>query len=141
MTPLEKKVIYWDTSAIISALFEDKHSVTASQYANTDHVHFISTLAFAETHAVIARISNEKILADILIKASIETLESGLWRHLFISPAHNEIKRLAMNWPLRGADLWHLAAAKTLQRDIPELRVLTFDQTLYQAVAGEGMAL
>jgi predicted nucleic acid-binding protein len=47
---------------------------------------------------------------------------------------------LASNWSLRGADLWHLAAAKTLQCELPELLLLTFDQRLYHAAAGENIA-
>jgi hypothetical protein len=38
---------------------------------------------------------------------------------------------------LRGADLWHLASAKTLQEELPELILLTFDDQLMNAVTGE----
>jgi predicted nucleic acid-binding protein len=41
-----------------------------------------------------------------------------------------DIKALASQRPLRGADLWHLATAITLQKDIPELVLLTFDKKL-----------
>lgn len=51
------------------------------------------------------------------------------------------VKALASKWPLRGADLWHLAAAKTLQKDLPELTVLTFDNRLYVAALGEKLTV
>jgi hypothetical protein len=42
---------------------------------------------------------------------------------------------------LRGADLWHLALAKTLQADLPELGLVTFDEALAEAAVGEGLSL
>jgi hypothetical protein len=48
-------------------------------------------------------------------------------------------RRLARSWPLRGADLWHLAAAKALQTELPELRLLSFDSRLTAAAHGEGL--
>ena len=77
------------------------------------------------------------MLTEILAKAS---LESGLWRKLTIGPDAGEVRKLASKWPLRGADLWHLAAVKTLQCELPELLLLTFDQRLYQVAAGEKVA-
>jgi hypothetical protein len=46
---------------------------------------------------------------------------------------------LATKWPLRGADLWHLAAAKSLQTELPELAFLSFDLKLAAAAKGEGL--
>ncbi|MGH2424940.1 MAG: hypothetical protein ACRDF1_01465 [bacterium] len=43
-----------------------------------------------------------------------------------------------MKWSLRGADLWHLCTAKSLQSELPELRILTFDARLATAARGEG---
>ena len=40
---------------------------------------------------------------------------------------------------LRGADLWHLAAAMTLKRELPELWLMTFDQRLKTAAELEGI--
>jgi hypothetical protein len=79
-------------------------------------------------------------MAEILVDASLETLVSGPWRKLRIDPDTGEIRKLASKWPLRGADLWHLATAKTLQRELPELLVLTFDKLLYHASVGESIA-
>ena len=78
-------------------------------------------------------------MADILIEAAIESLESGPWRQIYISPDYKEIKRLAGKWFLRGADLWHLATAVTLQKELPEIKFLTFDKSLSKAVQGEDM--
>ena len=49
------------------------------------------------------------------------------------------IRSLSNKWPLRGADLWHLAAAKNLHREFPELFLLSFDNQLKRAAAGEAL--
>lgn len=135
------QVIYWDTSAILSTLLQDDHSEQALRYAGLDAIHLISSLAVAETHAVLNRLRRERLLADILIEAALEALETGPWRQLKIGPGAAEIKKLAQKWALRGADLWHLATAKTLQPELPELLLLTFDKRLYFAASGEDLAL
>lgn len=130
-------VIYWDSSSILSALFKDSNSETAIEFAGREGVHLISTLAYAEVCAVIHRIKRERLLTDILISAAFEALEKGPWRHLNVWPEWKQTKRLSNKWPLRGADLWHLATAKTLQNQTPELIVFTFDGKLLAAAEGE----
>jgi len=133
-------VIYWDASAILSALFKDRHSDEAQKWAHQEEsIHLISTLVYAETCAVIARMERERILADIMIKAALEVLEGGPWHRLNAWPEWKIVQPLSIKWPLRGADLWHLATAKSLQKQLPELFFLTFDTRLNAAALGEGM--
>lgn len=132
-------VIYWDASAVLSALFKDDHSEEAMNWSRREGVHLISSLSYAEVCAVISRIRRERILVDVLINAGYESLEEGPWRHLYLIPDWDKFKSLSQKWPLRGADLWHLAAAKTLQKRIPELHLLTFDNRLMVAAMGEGL--
>lgn len=134
-------VNYWDASAVLSALFGDEHSVEAQRWAHRDGVHLLSSLAHAETWAVIGRIQREGTLADVLIDAARESLEQGPWRHLNLQPDWNSAEPLLAQWRLRGADLWHLATAKRLQRQIPELFLLTFDMRLREAAEGENLAV
>lgn len=131
--------IYWDASAIISVLFEDSHSLDAQSWAKREGFHFISTLSYAETCAVIARMRRDRLVADILAEAALEALDQGPWRRLNMGPQQREVSRLALKWPLRGADLWHLATAKSLQEQLPELVLLTFDDKLEAAARGEGL--
>lgn len=133
-------VLYWDASAVISVLFRDEHSDTAWTLARQDGVHILSTLAAAEVHAVIARIERERILADVLVQAARQAFASGPWRRLNMQPTWELFEQYAARWPLRGADLWHLALAKTLQLELPEVRLLTFDRRLAIAAVGEGLA-
>jgi len=130
-------IVYWDASAVLSVLFKDEHSDKAQEWANKNGLHLISTLSYVETCAVIARIKRERLLADILVKAALEVLHEGPWRHLNASPEWGIVQPLSDKWPLRGADLWHLATAKCLQRDLPEIFFLTFDSKLQAAAQGE----
>ena len=130
-------VIYWDSSAILSALFTDKHSQAAKRWANETGVHFISTLTYAEVSAVIARMKREHVLVETLVTSAFEVLATGPWRRIHISPEWKIVRTLSAKWPLRGADLWHLATAKTLRRELSELTLLTFDKQLKKAAKGE----
>ena len=131
--------IYWDSSAVLSALFSDRHSEEAWAQARGPGVHLLSSLAWAEVHAVIARAERDQLLADVLVQAARESMRSGPWRFTNASPDWTTTRALSARWPLRGADLWHLATAKTLQADLPELRLVTFDTRLAVAAAGEGL--
>ena len=132
-------LLYWDSSAILSALFSDTHSNTAKKWADETGLHFVSTLAYAEVSAVIARMERERILVETLVNSAFETLDQGPWRRIYTWPEWAIVRTLSAKWPLRGADLWHLAAAVTLRKEIHELKFLTFDQRLKQAAAGEAL--
>ncbi|MBW1786765.1 MAG: type II toxin-antitoxin system VapC family toxin [Deltaproteobacteria bacterium] len=137
MTETLSVAVYWDASAVLSVLIEDNHSVIAHEWARKSGFHLLSTLAYAETCAVISRLERDRMLTDILVKAVFEVLEKGPWLRLNAMPEWDHVQPLASLWPLRGADLWHLAAAKTLQKRIPELHLLTFDKRLKEAATGE----
>jgi hypothetical protein len=83
----------------------------------------------------------ERVMADLLVEAALDTLEGGPWRELNPRPTRDLMATLAKRWPLRGADLWHLSAAKSFSEHLPEVRVLTFDARLKAAAQGEGMGL
>jgi predicted nucleic acid-binding protein len=137
----EKPVVYWDTSAIISALFKDLHSQEAWSWSRREGIHLLSSLAIAETYAVINRIDRERALPGILVDAALEAFEQGPWHAINMNPDRKQIKRLGGKWPLRGADLWHLAMTCTLRNSLPEIRFLTFDQRLLVAARGEEIHL
>lgn len=133
-------VTYWDASAVLSALFQDSHSDVALDWLRMPGIHLLPSLSWAEVRAVISRIRREGVLTDLLVASAIETLETGPWCLTSVSPGWDVVKRLASEWPLRGADLWHLAAAKSLQEQLPELILLTFDSRLHDAADGEGLS-
>jgi predicted nucleic acid-binding protein len=133
-------VIYWDSSAVLSTLFRDKRSEEATARARGPAIHLLSSLAWAEIHAVVARIERERTLATVLVDAAREVLETGPWRRVNAFPDWKLVQHLASRWSLRGADLWHLATAKSLQIELPELTVFSFETRLVSAAQGEGLA-
>lgn len=134
----DRRLIYWDASALLSFLFEDEHTEEARMYLENGHFHLISTLAWTETLAVIARLQRQGILNSTLSRQATDTIKFGPWRRTIVSPRWNIVEELAKIWPLRGADLWHLATAKTLKEEFSELYLLTFDKRLGKAAKGEG---
>ncbi len=132
-----QSIVYWDASVILSALFKDSRTEEAIEWSRKKGLHLISTLAYAEVCAVITRLKRERILADVLVRAAHEALDQGPWRYLNVLPDWEEIRALSQKRSLRGADLWHLAVGKTLQTQIPELELLTFDKRLKSAAKKE----
>lgn len=126
---------------MLSALFRDEHSEQTVRWSRLEAVHLISTLGFAEVHAVVARISRERKLTDLLVGAALEVLSTGPWRRLELSPEWDSVGSLAKRWPLRGANLWHLATAQTLQSELGDAALLTWDGRLATAARGEGLSL
>jgi predicted nucleic acid-binding protein len=124
---------------VLSALFTDDHSPQAQYWINQDGFHFLSTLTYAETCAVIARMQRERRVADIVAQAAMEAFKEGPWRRVNAQPSWTHMARLSEKWPLRGADLWHLALARGLRDRVPELRLLTFDKHLQASAKGEGL--
>jgi hypothetical protein len=139
MTKRVPVAVYWDSSSVLSVLFKDTHSKEALTEFRKNGVHLISTLGYTEVCAVISRIKREKLVADILIDVAFKALKTGPWRHLNIWPEWEKLRALSQKWSLRGTHLWHLASAKALQNQIPELTILTFDSRLVIAAKGEGL--
>ncbi len=135
------RAVYWDTSALLSALFNEEHSEEARRLAASPHLQLLSSLAWSEFHSALARALREQRLPAVLIDATEAAVQGGPWRHVNAAPRAEWTRSLARRWPLRGADLWHLALAKTLQADLPELGLVTFDEALAEAAVGEGLSL
>lgn len=134
-------VIYWDSTALLSYLFKNRYSDRVTEQAQEKGVHLLTTLTIAEVYTVISRIRRDRLLPDEIIESLFELLEAGPWSRLNIVPDSTAMKELARRWPLRGSGLWHLAAAKTLQREFPELMVITLDRELAEALKGERLKL
>ncbi|HZV52373.1 MAG TPA: type II toxin-antitoxin system VapC family toxin [Candidatus Dormibacteraeota bacterium] len=133
-------VVYWDASAVLSVLIQDAHSQRAIRAARRSGVHLLSTLGYAEVMAVIARLERDRELPTALAESARDLVRVGPWRRLALQPDWKCIDELARQWPLRGADLWHLATASTLRRELPELQLITFDSRLAAASQDLGLA-
>jgi predicted nucleic acid-binding protein len=132
-------LFYWDSSAVLSALFTDSNSQAAHKWSGAEGVHLVSTLTFAEVSAVIDRMNRERLITKTLSRAAFEVLDDGPWRRISTWPEWKIIRLLSGKFPLRGADLWHLATAKSMQAEFPELYLLSFDKRLIKAAGSEGL--
>jgi len=130
--------IYWDASAVLSALVKDSHSDVAMKWTRKEGLHLLSTLAYAEVISVLDRMERERVLTGVLVQSAFQALHEGPWRYLNLCPAREHMDSLKGKYPLRGADFWHLALARTLKKDIPELMVLTFNSRLREGAEKEG---
>lgn len=133
-------ILYWDASAVLSALLEETHSADAVARSRSRGLHLLSSLTWTEVHAVLARFERERALSHVLVEAAREALGAGPWRRVTIAPEWKRVRTLASKWALSGVDLWHLAAATSLKEDLPELRLLSYDTRLAAAAHGEGLA-
>lgn len=134
------EALYWDASAVFSLIFPDKHSSAAKAYAAQSIAHLTSSLAFAEVHAALERAQRNQVHSAAILAAGLKRLEEGSWEHVRAAPSRAILRELAPKFALNGADLWHLALAKTLNAERPRLRLLSFDARLAAAAAAEGFA-
>ena len=133
-------VVYWDTSAILSVLLKDNHTEEARKWVRKKGLHLMSTLAYSETCFVIFRMQKEGVLDHALVEAAMNALDEGPWSRVTAEPDWRIVRPLANKWSLRGADLWHLCAAKTLKEQLQEIVLLAFDARLLSAAQGEGLS-
>lgn len=132
--------LYWDASALVSALLSDAHSHDARGQFERKGFHFISSLTEAELHAVLARMLREGVLTKEASTTAAGCLDDIRWTRSHVLPTASYMPDLASRWPLKGADLWHLALVKTLRGEMPELMLMTYDVRLREAAQGEGLA-
>lgn len=139
---MKEDVVYWDASALVSLMVGDIHSpdARARARAGEEGTHLISSLAEAECHAVLARMCREGLLTVDTARAAAGILDERHWTRLIALPRLSYFFDLVSRWPLKGADLWHLALAKTLREKMPTIFVLTYDDQLRKAAKGEGLA-
>ena len=136
----DRAPLYWDSSAILSLAFDDVHSTLAKRHFRRAHRHLLSSLARAECASVIARVVRSGEMAVALGDRAIDSIARTPWLALTDGPSPATLRVLARRYPLRGADLWHLALTVDLGESLPGLRLLTFDSVLGAAARAEGLA-
>lgn len=135
----EDNILYWDTSAILSVLCNDVHTCDARNALISNSAHIISSLAWSEVCSVLYRMGREYSLPDLELQKHYQSLLMGPWRKLNLLPEWSLFEEMAHKYSLRGADLWHLTMVKTLQKDFPEIKMISFDRKLSDAALAEGL--
>jgi predicted nucleic acid-binding protein len=134
------QALYWDASAVLSLFFHEEHTHEAVQCYASSASHVLSSLAFAEALSAVERASREGTQGAQTVDAARSVLARARWWQVDLVPHRRKTGELARAYRLRGADLWHLALAKTLRSHLPNLRLLTFDARLHEAAVAEGLA-
>lgn len=134
--------IYWDASAILSALIGDSHSPDAMAWLKRDCTHLVSTLAYAETCSVLSRMRRDGTISDADMDAAVDSLSSAPWLRVTLSPGWDDISLVTRHSNLRGADSWHMAMFIALKRRrCPGLWMLTYDDKLKAAASDHMLAM
>ena len=134
-------VIYWDASALLSYLFRDELSDVILEQARKKGVHLVTSVTLAEVYSAIGRIYREELLPSSLIDSLFALLDAVPFSRLNVTPKSEALRDIAYRWQLKGSVLWHLATAKTLQEEFPELMLLTLDEELAEASSEEQIKL
>lgn len=134
--------VYWDASAVLSALITDAHSESALAWYKQDCAHLMSTLAYAEACSVLSRLRRENVITGDQLAEALDSLSCEPWRWVPASPGRDEMAEAAVRWNLRGADLWHMATVLTLRkRQLPGLLLMTYDARLAAVAEQEDLAV
>lgn len=133
-----RKIIYWDASALLSAFINDEHSFNARRHLRDNDIHVVSSLAGVEFHAVLSRIARHSAGTADEVQKARAIFQARPWFWSEMQPDLKSIWRLSEKHPLKGADLWHLAACLSLRTRMPDLLLLTYDKALRAAAEREG---
>lgn len=130
---------YWDASALLSFLVEDANTVVARALIGCPALHVISSLAYAETAAVLWRMARQHVIDVGTTEFLLQSLDEGEWRHTPASPSRSVLREFQGRSLLRGADLWHLGLVLTLSREWGKLGLVSFDRRLSDAAKAAGV--
>jgi hypothetical protein len=115
------------------------HTADARFKHSTKAAHLVSSLICAEFFACISRLERAGHLSNSTAATLVQAFEQGPWLRINASPDPQLFAPLAAQARLRGADLWHLGLVLSLQSDLPEIAMLTYDDQLKEAANAAGV--
>ncbi|MHB9148853.1 MAG: type II toxin-antitoxin system VapC family toxin [Thermoleophilia bacterium] len=130
---------YWDASALLSFLVRDTYTTAARAFFEYPALHVVSSLAYAETAAVLGRMARQDVIDVATAGFLLRSLDESGWRHVLVSPSRSILREFQGRSPLRGPDLWHLGLVLTLSREYGEFGLVSFDRRLSDAASAAGV--
>ena len=127
-----------DTKIIFISAYSDSGKTKERLMNEGAYAYLMKPLNIEELRLILRRAIENTFL---LIQAGQDSLQKGPWRHLNALPERGMMHDLSNKWSLKGADLWHLATAKGLKGQLPELSLFTFDRRLLKAAEGEELSI
>ncbi len=135
---------FWDSSALLPLLLEEKNSATILGLLHADPAAIVWCLSEVEIESGIARRMREGLAKeDEKAARSRLRLLSDRWNEVVsIDPVRKRAKRLLRNHPLSAADSLQLAAALICCEERPEeLGFVCLDERLSDAARREGFSI
>lgn len=133
---------YWDSSALIPLLVEQKASERLRRVAAADPAVITWWATPVECASALARLERDGLLSATALAASVSRLRNALpmWTELAPSPeVREQAIRLVRVHPVRAADALQLAAAVVASDFQPSsLEFVTLDARLAEAAEKEG---
>lgn len=133
-------VVYWDGPAVASTLVRGPDSERALAVLREPAVHLVSTLAWMQAVAEAARLVRDGALTREQTRAVTDALERGPWRLTYACPRRAALESVLAG-PYDAATRWHLATARTLRRQLPELRLFALEGPVRALADLHGLAL
>jgi hypothetical protein len=134
LSPRGALIQYWDTSALISIVFQERHTSAALQARDEGRRWLAWTWIQIEAHSALARRGGRP--------ADFKSLHAILEQFEFISFGTEEypaLRKLLDRHRLRSADAGHLFCLIKAKKLVPELQFVCFDDELTKAAKTEGI--
>lgn len=115
-------IFFWDSSAFLPLLFQEKHSDRAVDAWEAQGSHFAWKWMEVETHSAVVRRRS--------IKSHLQDWRTKMDEIIFLTtPADSNREIMTMNehWALRSADAGHVYVLNVLRRKHPGVVLVTFD--------------
>jgi predicted nucleic acid-binding protein len=125
---------FWDTSALISLLIEERHSAIARKAMESGGLYLAWEWVRLEAYSALTRrgatIAEFKALANLLTLFQFLSLDAG---------DYPDIQTILQKHRLRTADAGHLFCLKKAKKFKPDVVFICFDDELAKAAGNEGM--
>ena len=136
---------FWDSSAIVPLLVEERVSDEAARLLDSDPSIVVWWATPTECTSALARREREGLLTPAEAREAFERLDalSAAWQEVTpVEPVRTTARRMLRVHPLRAADALQLAAAAIVAEGAPgTLELLTLDERLAAAAGREGFRL
>jgi predicted nucleic acid-binding protein len=136
--------VYFDTSAIVKLLIDERGSMLATEFWHGSHVRVASQIAYPETRAALRQAVASRRIGPTELATAIEHLDR-LWSQALRIGLDAGLARdagaIADRYSLRGADAVHLATALASRKTGERMLMSTWDSRLADAAFDAGFSI
>ena len=132
------RVIYLETSALLTWLFDEPHASQIIDTINDADLIVTSDLLRIETLRAIKRALHEKLITSEQLETLVQTFHDYIKSCFRMSMDETVVSGATMNFPIEpvsSLDAIHLSTALEYKKLYPEIEMLTTDARLKQNTA------